>query len=182
MPAGYYPNELLGVDQRVTGLVYPSSTEYPSASLYPDPIPVVIPGSGLYAAAPAAFAASDIDWLADDIRVVLLDGKVYPGGPWDEDPGRSIADLTTHVHLDDIPSEARLAVSGSLTGKTWTDGAAGADDITITGLPDYWFIWSMAIYQHTGTEATSRLIAYITFWPRDRTTMFVRWAPPIFTL
>lgn len=104
--------------------------------------------SGLYAKGREGFLDGSIDWDTDDIRVILIDVADYT------------VNLSTHDFLDDIAGAARVAVSGSLTGKTVTDGVADANDVTfsaVTGDPSE----ALVIYKHTGTDATSRLIAYI---------------------
>ena len=104
----------------------------------------------LYGKAREAFLNGDIDWLADDIRVMLVDTADYVLG----------ANIDVHDFLDDVPVGARVAVSGALTGKTSTLGVADANDVTfpsVTGDPSE----ALIIYKHTGVESTSNLIAYI---------------------
>lgn len=82
--------------------------------------------NALYGKGRKGFLAGEIDWDADDIRVILIDVADYT------------VDLAADDFLDDIPAPARVAVSGSLTGKTTTDGVADADDVilsSITGDP-----------------------------------------------
>lgn len=55
---------------------------------------------------------------------------------------------------------ARVAVSTNLTGKTSTAGVADADDVTfalVTGSSAEYIV----IYQDSGVDATSQLIAFI---------------------
>ena len=70
-------------------------------------------------------------------------------------------DAAVHDFLDDIPSGARVATLGaSLGGKSAVGGALDANDATfpsVTGSTAE----ALVIYKHTGTEATSVLIAYI---------------------
>jgi hypothetical protein len=104
--------------------------------------------NALYAKGRQGFLDGSIDWDTDDIRVVLVDGADYT------------VNLATHQFLSSVPAIARVAVSGSLTGKTATDGVADAADITftsVTGDPSE----ALVIYKHTGSDATARLIAYI---------------------
>jgi len=104
--------------------------------------------NALFAKGRQGFLEGLIDWDTDDIRAILIDVADYT------------VDLAAHDNLDDIPSAARVAVSGSLTGKTVTDGVADAADVTlssVTGDPSE----AIVLYKHTGTESTSRLIAYI---------------------
>ncbi|MBA7692617.1 hypothetical protein ES703_101184 [subsurface metagenome] len=102
----------------------------------------------LYDAGREGFLDGSIDWDTDDIRAILIDVADYT------------VDLAADDNLDDIPAAARVAVSGPLTGKTVTDGVADADDVTfseVTGDE----CEALVLYKHTGTESTSRLIAYI---------------------
>jgi hypothetical protein len=104
--------------------------------------------NALYDKGRQGFLEGAIDWDTDDIRVILIDAADYT------------VDLATHDNLDDVPSGARVATSGALSGKTVTDGVADASDVTltsVTGDPSE----ALVIYKHTGTESTSRLIAYI---------------------
>lgn len=105
--------------------------------------------SGLYAKGREAFAKGLIAWDSADIRAVLVDSADYT------------VDLATHDFLNDVPSLARVAVSAaSLANKTATDGVCDADDITIAGVSGDQFE-AVILYLHTGTDSTSRLIAYI---------------------
>ena len=104
--------------------------------------------NALYDLGREAFLNGDIDWTADNIRVILGDAADYT------------VNLATHDFLDDVPAGARVATSGNLASKTSAAGVADAADVTltaVTGDPCEFII----IYQHTCTEATSRLIGYI---------------------
>lgn len=90
----------------------------------------------------------DIDLLVDDIRVILVDTADYT------------LDETNHDFLDDVPAAARVAVSGSLTGKSTTGGVFDASDTVfsaVSGDPSE----ALIIYKHTGTASTSPLIVYL---------------------
>lgn len=104
--------------------------------------------NALYDAGRQGFLDGSIDWDTDDIRVILVDTADYT------------VNLATHDNLDDVVAAARVAVSASLSSKTVTAGVADAADVTfssVTGDPSE----ALVIYKHTGTESTSRLIAYI---------------------
>lgn len=104
--------------------------------------------NALYDKGRQAFLEGDIDWINDDIRVILIDADDYT------------VNLSTHDFLDDVPVAARVAVSSALSGKTATDGVADANDVTfssVTGDQSE----ALVIYKHTGVESTSNLIAYI---------------------
>ena len=104
--------------------------------------------NALYDHGREGFLDGSIDWDTDDIRCILIDTDDYS------------VDLAAHDNLDDIPGAARVAVSGAFAGKTVAAGVANANDVTfssVTGDP----CEAIVIYKHTGTESTSRLIAYI---------------------
>ena len=104
--------------------------------------------NALYDHGREGFLDGSIDWDTDDIRCILVDTADYT------------VNLTSHDNLDDIPAGARVAVSGALSSKTVAAGVADAADVTfstVSGDPSE----AIVIYKHTGTEGTSRLIAYI---------------------
>jgi hypothetical protein len=89
-----------------------------------------------------------IDWDTDDIRVILIDTGAYT------------VSIDVDDFLDDIAGGARIAVSGSLTSKTVTLGVADAADVTFSAVTGA-SVEAIVLYKHTGSDATSRLIAYI---------------------
>lgn len=103
--------------------------------------------NAVYPSALDSIAAADIDLLADDIRVIIVD----------------LADYTyssAHNFLDDVPAAARVAVSGALTGKTSVGGLFDATDPVISGVtgdPSE----AVIVYKHTGVDATANLICFI---------------------
>jgi len=104
--------------------------------------------NALYDKGREGFLAGEIDWDADVIKAVLIDTADYT------------VNLASHQFLSDIPLAARVATSAALTGKTVAGGVADAADFTlpaVSGDPAE----ALVIYQDTGTENTSRLIAYI---------------------
>ena len=104
--------------------------------------------NALYDKGRQGFLEGSIDWDTDTIKVVLIDTADYT------------VNLATHQYLSDIPAAAVVATSAALSGKTVTNGVADADDLTlsaVSGDPSE----ALVIYQDTGTEGTSRLIAYI---------------------
>lgn len=89
-----------------------------------------------------------ISWSTDNIKCVLVDSGLYT------------PNLVTDQFLSVIPMGARVAVSTNLTGKTSTAGVADADDVTfalVTGSSAEYIV----IYQDSGVDATSQLIAFI---------------------
>lgn len=104
--------------------------------------------NALYDTGRNAFLLGDIDWVADDIRVILIDVADYT------------VNLATHDFLNDIPAGARVATV-ALSGKSASAGVADASDPTFTAVTGDQSE-ALVIYKHTGTESTSQLIAYIT--------------------
>lgn len=101
----------------------------------------------LYQLGRQAFLEADLDWTGQDMRVILVDTADYTFSQ-------------THQFLSDVPGAARVAVSGALAGKTATNGTADANDVTFTSVTGDQSE-ALIIYQHTGVDATSRLVAYI---------------------
>ena len=104
--------------------------------------------NSLYDKAREGFLDGSIDWDSDDIRAILIDTADYT------------VNLATDDNLDDIPGAARVAVSAALSGKTVVDGVADAADVTFSAVTGDQ-CEALVLYKHTGTESTSRLIAYI---------------------
>lgn len=104
--------------------------------------------NALYYAAKKAFLDGNIDLLSDNLKVVLIDANDYS------------VDLALDTFLSAIPVGARTATSGNLSGKTTTNGTFDADDVTFTTVFGD-TSEAIVIYQDTGVEATSRLIAYM---------------------
>lgn len=90
-----------------------------------------------------------VDFDSEDIRVILVDTGAYT------------LNAATHDYLDDIPGGARIAVSATLTSPTVAAGVFDADNVTFTAVPGPTSVEAIVIYQHTGVDATSRLICYI---------------------
>lgn len=104
--------------------------------------------NALYDAGRECFLAGNCDWDADTIKIVLIDTADYT------------VNLSTHDNLDDVPVAARVATSSALSSKTTTAGVADAADATLTSVSGD-SVEAIIIYKDTGTESTSRLIAYI---------------------
>lgn len=103
--------------------------------------------NALYGPAKKAFLDGDIDLLSNDIKCVLVDQTGYT------------VDLTNHDFLNDIPASTRVATSGNLSSKDTTGGVFDAADVTFSSVSGDQFEY-VIIYQDTGTETTSRLIAF----------------------
>lgn len=107
----------------------------------------------LYPKGREAFLTGEIDWLGDDIKVVICEaGYVY------DDAHEFLSDVTDVIDT-----------SGNLTNKSATDGIADADDVTFTAVPAGPDIERVIVFQDTGNPATSRLIVYY-----DRNTASVQ--------
>ncbi len=94
------------------------------------------------------FLESQINWMTDTIKVILVSTSAYT------------PQTAVHQYLADIPVSARIAGPVTLTAKATTGGAADAADCTFTSVSGA-TINAIVIYKDTGTEATSPLIAYI---------------------
>ncbi|MFA5439641.1 hypothetical protein [Dehalococcoides sp.] len=103
--------------------------------------------NALYAKAKQAFLSKQIDLLNDTIKATLVDSADYT------------LDLANHDFIDDVPAGARVATV-TLSGKSVTGGVFDASDPTFSSVTgdqcEYIIIW-----QDTGTESTSHLIAVI---------------------
>lgn len=103
----------------------------------------------LYDKGREGFGNAAINWPSDDIRIVFVDSADYT------------VNASTHDFLDDVAAGGRVGVSAaSLANKTNTAGVMDADDHTINSVSGDQFE-AIIIYKHTGTDSTSRLIAYI---------------------
>lgn len=89
---------------------------------------------------------ADIDPIADNIKIVLLDATYTYSA--------------AHNNLDDIGAGARVATSGNLASKTDTDGYFGSASATFSAVAAGDTITQLYIYKDSGTESTSKLMAY----------------------
>jgi hypothetical protein len=103
--------------------------------------------NALYDSGRNAFLTGDIDWVADTIKVVLVDAADYT------------VNLSTHDFLDDVTAGARVATA-TLASKTATAGVADAADTTFSTVSGD-VSEALVIYKDSGVESTSQLIAYI---------------------
>jgi len=104
--------------------------------------------TALYGKGREGFLDGSIDWDTNTIKAVLIDAADYT------------VSIDVHDNLDDIPGAARVATSSALSGKTVTLGVADADDVTFSAVSGDQ-CEALVLYKDTGTESTSRLIAYI---------------------
>jgi len=113
-----------------------------------------------------------------DVRVILIDTGTYTYS-------------AAHEFLSSVGGGARVAVSGSLSGKSVTNGVFDAGDITIASVSGA-SVEAVLLYLHTGSDATARLISFhdkdvdgttpiaytpdgnnvLVTWPNDATRIF----------
>lgn len=104
--------------------------------------------NALYDLGREGFLGGDIDWDANDIRLIFID------------EADDTIDLAADDFLDDRAVASRVATSGAFASKTKTAGVADAADVTVSTVTGDVFE-SIDIYKHTGTESTSNMIANI---------------------
>ena len=104
--------------------------------------------NSLYGKGREGFLGGDIDWDADTIKVIAVDTAAYT------------VSIDVDEFLSAIAVGARIAVSAALTAKTKALGIAGAANVIFSAVSGP-SVEAIAIYQDTGSEATSRVIAYI---------------------
>ena len=102
----------------------------------------------MYDRAKQGFLSGEIDLTTDTIKVILIDVADYT------------ANSATDEDLADVPAGARVATSGALASKTVTDGVFDAADVTLSSVSGD-TSEALVIFQDTGVEGTSLLIAYI---------------------
>ena len=98
----------------------------------------------IYPLALQAFLKGDLD-LDSDVRALLVSS--------------SYTQSDAHNALDDVAA-GRLGVSSALSGKTFTNGTFDATDPSIAVTANGTGV-AVILYQHTGVESTSQLIAFI---------------------
>ena len=95
----------------------------------------------------AVIQASSDSALTGNVKAVLVD----------------LADYTyssAHDFLDDVPAGARVATSGNLASKTYTNGTFDTADFTFTAVTGD-VSEAIILYIDTGTASTSRLVAFL---------------------
>lgn len=91
-----------------------------------------------------AFANGDLDWVAHDIKALLVDN--------------TLTFNNAHRVIDDVAASI-VERSPNLTGKSATDGQCACDDAVFTA-PEAGHTVIVLIAQDTGNDSTSPLIAY----------------------
>lgn len=106
-----------------------------------------------YASAKALLWGSGINWSSADIRAVLVEtsgGSAYT------------INAATHDFLNDVAAGARLATSGSMTGRAISGGYLISDDVSFASVAAGALVGrAVILYIHTGVESTSSLVCYI---------------------
>ena len=98
------------------------------------------------------FLDADIDWSADNIKVILVRGYTPSTG------------ASGHEFVDDVTGGGGgtiVATSSNLGSKTSTQGIADAADVTYTAVAAGAACNHLVLYKDTGSTATSPLIAVI---------------------
>jgi hypothetical protein len=94
--------------------------------------------------------------VSGDVRAILIDTGTYTYS-------------AAHEFLTSVPGGARVAVSGSLSAKTVTNGVFDASDITVNSVAGA-TVEAVLLYLHTGTDSTARLVSFHDHEP-DGTTV-----------
>jgi hypothetical protein len=102
--------------------------------------------NALYPKAKEAFLNGAINMSSNTIVIALIDTGVYSYS-------------TSHQYRSDVGNSAVIA-STSLSNKTITNGVFDADDATFSSVTGA-NCEALLIFQDTGVQSTSRLIAYI---------------------
>lgn len=119
---------------------------------------VVISGVGGNTAANGRFKIANVATNTFELTNYSTGANVAGNGAYTS--GGFAYNLTSNQNLSDITAGARVATSSALASKTVTNGTADAADITltaVTGDPSE----VVVIYKDTGTESTSKLIAWV---------------------
>lgn len=106
----------------------------------------------IYGKAREGWARKLIDWgvgtSGDAIHLDLVDLADYT------------VSIASHEFRSSVPSGARVATAGPLTGKTATLGVLDAADQPVTGVTGDQFE-AVILFVNTGSDATSRLLIFI---------------------
>ena len=102
--------------------------------------------NALYPKAKEAFLNADIDLAVDTIKISLIDTGTYTYA-------------ATHQYRSDVANAAVISTA-TLTNKTTANGIFDADDALFTSVTGA-NAEALIIFQDSGVQSTSRLIAYI---------------------
>jgi hypothetical protein len=102
--------------------------------------------NALYSKAKEAFLNGSINMVANTITIALVDTGVYTYS-------------ASHQYRNEVSNSAVIS-SATLANKTITNGVFDADDATFSSVTGA-NCEALLIFQDTGIQSTSRLIAYI---------------------
>jgi hypothetical protein len=102
--------------------------------------------NALYPKAKEAFLNGSINMVANTVTIALVDTGVYTYS-------------SSHQYRNEVSNSAVIS-STTLSNKTITNGVFDADDATFSSVTGA-NCEALLIYQDTGVQTTSRLIAYI---------------------
>lgn len=94
----------------------------------------------------SALLTADIDPIADNIKLVAVDATYTYS--------------SAHDNLDDVGAGSRVATSANLGSKTSTDGYFDSAAVTFSAVAAGDTIVGVWIYKDSGTESTSKLMAW----------------------
>jgi hypothetical protein len=100
----------------------------------------------IYPKAKEQFLKAAIDMNGGVVKAILIDKDVYT---YDD----------AHEFLSDVAGGARISVSNTLSGKSFTGGTFDSDDPTFSSVSGAQ-LEAILLYLHTGVDATSRLIFF----------------------
>ena len=100
----------------------------------------------LFPLARQQFATAGRDWTAGTYRAVLLASTFT-------------IDFSTHVYLSDIPTAQRVRISDPITSRTATNGYCSGSTAYFPLVLDVRAVSKAIIYEDTGVENTSVLVA-----------------------
>ena len=108
--------------------------------------------NSMYLPALDGFLTSQINMVSADLRWILTDTGLYVFS-------------SAHQFLSSVPVGARASTSATVTGVTVSNGVYDQNNFTFPTVPVGPSLGAMILYSHTGSDATSRLIAYVDTVP-----------------
>ncbi len=100
-----------------------------------------------YTKAKNLMLTGEFDWVNDPVSIVLIATGQY-------DPS------VNHATLLDVPASARVAVSGTLSGRNVNGNVVDANDYSFTSVTGPQ-VNAVILFVNSGTEATSHLICHL---------------------
>lgn len=108
--------------------------------------------NSLYVPILDSFLTAQIDMSTTDLRWILTDTALYTFN-------------SSHQFLTSVPVGARASTSATVTGVTVSGGIFDHNNFLFPTVPVGPALEAIILYQHTGTDATSRLVAYVDTIP-----------------